>query len=181
MFCNPVLFIIFTTRYFQYYLPDLNKRQQTIPINQQPDILNLYDKYSALLLGYIYEIVKDHELAEQYLISTFKHITDQYHDVVSAQNIWIKLQQIAKCALADFFKSIKDCDSAAVAKKNSLQIKAISKMTEEQRTVFCGIYYHGKTTEALAKQLNKPELTIRKTLKEAFAIIRQGREHTGIH
>ncbi|MGZ3756774.1 MAG: RNA polymerase sigma factor [Mucilaginibacter sp.] len=159
----------------------MDTQQQTITTSHQQGLLNLYDKYASLLLGYIYEIVKDHELAEQYLISTFKHIADQYHDIVSAQNIWSKLQQIAKRTLAEFFVSIKDCDSTAVSTKNSLQIKVISKMTEEQRTVFCGVYYHGKTTAALAKQLSKPELTIRKTLKEAFAIIRQGREHTGIH
>jgi DNA-directed RNA polymerase specialized sigma24 family protein len=46
-------------------------------------------------------------------------------------------------------------------------------MTEGQRMVFCGIYYHRKTTAALANELNLPEQELRLRLKEAFMIIRQ--------
>jgi len=152
-------------------------KQQTIQLNEQQGILDLYDKYSGMLLGYIYEIVKDRELAEQYLVSVFKSIPGQYHEIYRAENIWCHLQQLAKNKLSDFLKTIKDCEPYTVIGLNSTQTTLISQMDDEQKNVFCAIYYHGKTTAELAVQLNKPELIIRKTLKEAFAIIRKSREH----
>jgi hypothetical protein len=114
------------------------------------------------------------------MVSVFKGAYDQYNDIYSAENTWCRLQQLAKIKLADFFATIKDCDTHVLPDLNN-KSNIINLMDDEQRNVFCAIYYHGKNTADLAKQLNKSELIIRKTLKEAFAIIRQGREHSGVH
>ena len=154
--------------------------QQSVQTNDRESMLNLYDRYSGMLLGYIFEIVKDKELAEQYMVSVFKDVSDRLHEIYHAENTWARLQQIAKCKLADFFASIKDCDTRVLpdlSNKNNV----INLMSDDQRDVFCAVYYHGKTTANVAKQLQKSELEIRKILKEAFAIIRQSREHTGVY
>ncbi|MNY41896.1 hypothetical protein D3C86_1767410 [compost metagenome] len=52
-----------------------------------------------------------------------------------------------------------------------------AQLTSEQQHVFRGVYYHGKSIETIAKSENKPEDLIRKTLKEAFDIIRNSCGH----
>jgi len=47
-------------------------------------------------------------------------------------------------------------------------------MSDEQKLVFCYVYYKGKTTAQLAAELDRSEESIRKALKEAFAIIKKG-------
>ena len=47
-------------------------------------------------------------------------------------------------------------------------------MGEEQKRVFCYVYYQGKTISQLAVEFGKSEESIRKALKEAFAIIKKG-------
>jgi len=156
-------------------------QEQSLKITQQQGVLNLYDKYAAMLLGYIFEIVKDNELAEQYMVSIFKSISEQYHDILKADNTWCRLQQLAKVKLTDFVKTVKDCDVPASTIIINAQNKLINQMNMEQQNVFCAVYYHGKSINKLAVELNKSELEIRKTLKEAFLIIRKDREHTGVH
>jgi DNA-directed RNA polymerase specialized sigma24 family protein len=159
----------------------LKSQLQPIQINQQQGMLILYDKYAAMLLGYIYEIVKDHELAEQYMVRVFKSISDKYLEVKKAKNTWCKLQQLAKNILVDFCKTEQGIETLTIPNASVTHNKLIDQMNNEQRIIFCAIYYQGKTTAQLVVKLNKSELTIRKTLKEAFAIIRKSREYTGVH
>jgi len=51
--------------------------------------------------------------------------------------------------------------------------KFLKLMNREQKEVFCGIYHSGTTISKLAAELNTNEAFIRKTLKEAFAIIKR--------
>ncbi|MNJ98929.1 hypothetical protein D3C87_166990 [compost metagenome] len=40
--------------------------------------------------------------------------------------------------------------------------------------IFCDSYYYGKTIEEISIELNQPEASIRKSLRQAFAIIKTG-------
>jgi len=136
-------------------------------------MINLYDRYAAMLLGYIFEIVKDHELAEQYMIKVFKSVADEFNNIYQTDNAWCKLQLLAKKQLTGFFNKINADCAPGDTKLSATQNALTASMTAEQRTVFCAIYYHGKTTSELAGLLNQPESYIRKTLKDAFAVIRK--------
>jgi len=133
----------------------------------------LYDKYSGMLFGYIYEIVKDTRLAEQHLISFYSNLKE-YLDEINADgaNTWCQLQRLAKRHLsASFINTTAQTESELVT--NYTGNKCLGMMTSEQRHVFCNIYYHGKTVAELAYSLNKPEDIVRKHLKDAFTILKQ--------
>jgi hypothetical protein len=134
---------------------------------------DLYNRYAGILLGYLSETVKDHKLAEQHLISIFNSISQDLNDLNGTEtNTWCLLQRLAKKHLTGF--------SVASGKTNGETViepgrnKFLDQMTNEQQVVFYCIYYNHKTITQLAEELNKPEELIRKTLREAFAIIRKG-------
>lgn len=137
-----------------------------------------------MLLGYIFDVVKDDKLAEQYLVDTFKDVSVQVNEFAAdAANDYCKLQLLARKKLAPFFDTIKNCAvTDTVANGNDTRTnKYIERMNNGQQIVFCGIHYHGKTVGAMAKELNTGEDAIRRLLKEAFAIIRNNRNDAGVH
>jgi hypothetical protein len=132
---------------------------------------SLYDSYAGMLLGYILEVVKNHSIAEQYLVGLFQSL--QFKDVQDIMqpgiNTYCRLQQLARKKLNE-----ADNNDGTIATSDSAPNQNIytQLMTPDQQLVFCGVHYHGKTTAMLAIELNKPEAQIRQLLKESFTIIR---------
>jgi DNA-directed RNA polymerase specialized sigma24 family protein len=151
----------------------LNTQQQITPLDAPQYVITLYDRYAGMLLGYIYEIVKDRQLAEDYTADVFARIAHNGNHL-PADSVWLQLKNAAKTRLAPFYQSVAACDDYSAAYMHN---NHVVRMSSEQRNVFCAVYYHNKTTAQLAAQFNKPESEIRKTLKEAFAFIKQRREH----
>lgn len=146
---------------------------QTQPLS----VYNLYDDYGAMLLGYIFEVVKDKKVAEDYLVQTFSSVALKFNEINwSESNKWGLLQRIAKNELAKYNEAAADCDAHTTA-KNATPNKYLDKMTDEQKLVFCNVYYSKRTTAQLAAEINKPEELVKKLLKEAFAIIRKSNEN----
>lgn len=138
-----------------------------------------------MLLGYIKEVVKEIAIAEQYLIEVFNDL--QHKDIeeilAPGANAFLRLQQLTRKKLSSFISTVEDCaDQVEITTKKAIQgNKFIDLMDQEQQLVFCGVHYHGKTTAALATELNKPEDTIRQLLRESFTIIRKNRNDTAVH
>jgi hypothetical protein len=129
-----------------------------------------------MLLGYISEIVKDSKLAEQHLISIYNYISEHINEITGdGTNTWCQLRLLAKKQLELFDGTISDdqLTSDDLSKYNDRN-RFLSLMSFEQKQVFCNIYYYGKTTAVLAKELNKSEDLIRMALKEAFIVIKKG-------
>jgi len=129
-----------------------------------------------MLFGYIFDIVKDAQIAEQYLVHIYNNLPKNFNELYADDcNIWCQLQRLAKKQLSAYFDSAKTGYgiSEEELKVYHARNKYIALMSGEQQQVFCSIYYRGKTTAQLSKQLNKGEDVIRKTLKEAFAIIKR--------
>lgn len=132
----------------------------------------IYDQYAGLLYGYIYEVVKDKQIAEQYLLSVFNDLPQHLQDVLQpGVNTYNRLQQMARRSLNSFFETVPDCPPAdnVPARPN----KFLSRMNAEQQIVFCNIHYNGKSIGKLAAELDKGEDEIRKILQQAFAAIRR--------
>ena len=136
----------------------------------------LYDKYAGMILGYIYDIVKDNKLAEQHLVTFYSGLPANYKDAIpDGENTWCHLQRLVKKQLSGFNNDVKadyqpkEIDLVTYNNRN----KFLKLMTHEQKEVFCGIYHYGKTISQLAAEQNTNEDFIRKTLKEAFAIIKK--------
>lgn len=133
---------------------------------------DIYDQYAGLLYGYIYEVVKDRNTAEQYLLSVFNELPQHLHYVVQpGVNTYYRLQQLARKALNNFFETV--ADSPAAVNIPARPNKFLSRMSAEQQLVFCNIHYNGKSVSKMAAELDKGEDEIRKILQQAFAAIRR--------
>lgn len=150
--------------------------KQEVLTNSSSIIHALYDEYAGLLLGYIYEVVKDREIAEEYLVSVFNELPCHLHEITRpGLNTYHQLQLLTRKVLADYFATIPACVPAN-PEKNYLPSnpnKFLSGMTEEQQLIFCSVHYHGKSICVLAAELNISETAIKKTLKQAFEVIRR--------
>lgn len=150
--------------------------QQEVLTNNASATRALYDEYAGLLLGYIYEVVKDRGMAEQYLISVFNEMPGHLHEIKQpGLNTYHQLQLLTRKVLADYFETIPVC-KATDPEENYLPSRSnkfLSGMTDEQRLIFCSIHYHGKSIETLAAEMNMPEDVIKKILQQAFTAIRR--------
>jgi hypothetical protein len=139
---------------------------------------NLYNNYAAMLLGYIFEVVKNRSEAEQYLIAVFTDAQSQIDEFYKpGVNAFCRLQLMARKKLADFFLSIGECNIGGSQHQQPFtgKNKFIQQMDTQQQFVFCGLHWHGKTIGKVAAELNKTENDIRKILKECFTIIRNSK------
>jgi uncharacterized protein YktB (UPF0637 family) len=155
------------------------KQDQALLQTKPLSIHSLYDAYAGMLLGYIFEVVKDKKTAEDYLVKTFSSIAEKFNEVNWAEtNNWCVLQRFAKDELASYNDKSKGWKTSSTTNyKGGLPNKYLDRMSDEQRLVFCNIYYSKKTTAQLAQEINKSEELIKQLLKDAFAIIRTANEN----
>jgi hypothetical protein len=144
--------------------------QEKISAKQSYSMHELYDKYSGMLFGYIQEVVKDTERAEQQLVNFYFTVKDQLHEINAGdnENKWCHLQRLLKKHLSDLTEPLER--DVMISHSGN---KYLGMMNNEQKYVFYHVYYHGRSTAELSYILNKPEHLVRKNLKEAFAILRQ--------
>ena len=148
---------------------------QMIIDHPSQSIRYLYDQYAGMLLGYIFEVVKDRKLAEDYLVKIFSALS--LRDEIPNQeqvSSWCSLLKFAKAKL-QLFHAGNPYETAHVQSGVALSQPVntyLDRLNELQRSVFCGVYHHGKTISALSTALNTTEDLTRKTLKEAFLIMR---------
>ncbi|NQX40016.1 Sigma-70, region 4 [Pedobacter steynii] len=146
--------------------------------HQPESIRSLYDRHAGMLLGYIFEVVKDRKLAEEYLIKVFCDLSIRYNDVNrTGISGWPQLQKFAREKLLSLPDSPRYVSLNAGVKISDSPNSYLRQLTEEQRQVFCDVYYNGRTIADISITLNKTEDLTRKTLKEAFAIMRKGSEN----
>ena len=139
-------------------------------------VRGLYESYSAMLLGYMLEVVKDRKLAEECMVQLFCDISQNFdaRDWESG-NSWCRLQRLAQRKLNTFTSAFSQCKPTTLGVTMSFaQNNYLKLLNDEQRQVFCAIYYHRKPVSEVSKELNITEDLTRKTLKEAFAIMRDG-------
>ena len=139
------------------------------------DLKNLYAQYADKLLGYILPIVNNRQLAEDCVVKIFTHISSSKNALQANgnSNTWSWLRALANNEVKRLSKATNECKSVVDNSSYIQSHKYLNSMNKVQRLVFCGVYYHRKTTAALANELNLPEQELRLKLKEAFMIIRK--------
>ncbi|MCD0490167.1 hypothetical protein LPB86_18140 [Pedobacter sp. MC2016-14] len=153
--------------------------QQIISAAPAVNINILYDKYAGMLLGHVFTIVKDLKLAEEYLVLIFCELAHKFnHKEPHHINNWCQLQRFAMQKLTPFTIDIcnDEKSSGQSSAGNDLKNTLLDLMNEDEKYIFCAVYYHGKNISKIALQLNKSEDSVRKILKQAFAIMRIGIE-----
>lgn len=159
--------------------------QTPAPLSQSKAavIQNLYDNYAATLLGYIFEVVQNQLVAEQYLIAVFNDVPNELEEFSKNRTGRLcRLQIMARKKLGHFFEALEnDTDKRAWGNLPRINNRYVALMTPLQQQVFCGIHYQFKSTGSIAIELNETEEEVRKTLKECFTIIRNGRNDEKIY
>ncbi|WP_442588912.1 hypothetical protein ACSBL2_23030 [Pedobacter sp. AW31-3R] len=148
-------------------------------IQKQPvTIHSLYESYGGMLLGYIFEIVKDRKVADECLVKIFSDVALHFAtmDWDNGSN-WMKLQRFAKERLSTFMDNPTQIESSAAGIVKQASNEYFERLNDAQKTVFCNVYYKNKKIDEISIELNKQEDSIRKTLKEAFAIMRNDSEN----
>lgn len=157
------------------------KNNQQAAIRQTSErISTIYQAYSGMLLGYITEVVKDRTLAEEYLVRIFCALAGQPDRLNRAEGYtWEELRKFARAQLSELMHPLRQLSTGPAPKPavRGPENKYLEKLSEPQRHVFCGIYYQGKSVAVLSAELNQPEEKIRKTLKEAFLLMRKSGEN----
>lgn len=65
------------------------------------NVRSLYERYASMLMGYIFAIVKDKQVAESYLVKIFSNISAQFNEIDWEQgSAWEHLRRFAKQELA---------------------------------------------------------------------------------
>lgn len=150
--------------------------EETLRVNNSTQLQRLYNSYADLLFGYIYEVVNDRTIAEKYLLSVFCNLSQELESKKNEEiSNWAQIFRYTKQKLATFNVVPNDPppDKSETIKHQKLH-PCLIYLNDEQRQIFCDSYYYGKTIEAISIELNQPEASIRKSLRQAFAIIKTG-------
>jgi Txe/YoeB family toxin of Txe-Axe toxin-antitoxin module len=158
----------------------LKNEPQALIETKRVSVRILYDRHASMLLGYIFEIVKDRNLAEKYLVKIFCDVSQHFNEINwDDTNSWCQLQRFAKNKLSQLINSsdlVKDLEIQGAGSSDS-HAKYPDLFSEEQHRIFYDVYYYGKSIEEISKELNKTEESTRKALKEAFTIMRNSCEN----
>lgn len=142
-----------------------------VPSAEPKDIRWFYDKYAAMLLGYINGIVQDHRKSEDHLISILTSFTAEFGAQERSQlSIWLELRQYAQSKLALVSEKNHSLSPAPVSSNRNLDL-----LDDLQKQIFCAVYYHGKSLSHLATTLGSEEDEIRNQLKLSIDKMRRNR------
>ncbi|MGM9474994.1 hypothetical protein ACS5PU_01140 [Pedobacter sp. GSP4] len=142
-----------------------------VPPAEPKDIRWFYDKYAAMLLGYINGIVQDHQKSEDHLVSILTSFTQDFGgEEKSNLSIWLELRQYAQYKLSLFTDAEPALNPIATQGKANLEL-----LTDLQKRIFCSVYYHGKSISYLATTLNSSLDEIRNELKLSIDKMRRAR------
>ncbi|RZK81295.1 MAG: hypothetical protein EOO92_05040 [Pedobacter sp.] len=136
------------------------------------DISSVYDRYAGMLLGFISQIIKNKEQAEEKMITIFSELGKAVYVNHSARaediriNSWNDLRVFA----LNFLPAQNSSTLPTASPVNG-------KLTELQQQVFNIAYYQKRSINEIAAQLNQTEDSIRKALREAFAVMKGNREN----
>jgi len=150
------------------------KIEEMLTANNSRQLQELYNNYGGMLFGYIFEVVKDRQLAETYLLKVFANISKrielQNHEEI---NSWAQVFRYTKHQLGSFSNPTEDgpANQSETIKYKELH-PCLTRLNDEERKIFCDSYYYGKTIDAISTELNQSEALIRKTLRQAFITIR---------
>ena len=147
---------------------------KAVQVQESVKIQEVYDQYSGMLYGYLLKVLKDKEQAEKLLVGIFDDIAKNVDESGNCDSYtWCGLYRMAKAKLMKLINdegNSNDQDMMVYTLGNNMY----QGMTDEQKQVFYETYYGGKKITQLAAQLSKSEESIKKTLMEAFTILRRG-------
>lgn len=149
----------------------MSKAVLNVPPAEPKDIRWFYDKYAAMLLGYINGVVRDPRKSEDHLINILTSFTEDFDsEERSNLSIWLELRQYAQNKLARAILKDQSLTSNAAIAHGNLDL-----LDDLQKKIFSAVYYHGKSISYLAATLGYDESEIRNQLKLSIDKMRRAR------
>lgn len=150
----------------------------------------LYDNYSAALLGVVLKITRNREIAEDVLQESFVKIwknIDSYNEERAALFTW--MLNIARNDAIDKIRTkayrtetqnieesvdIVDRDNNVELRQDSLDMKRlVAKLNPQQKEVIDAVYFNGYTHEEASEVLNIPLGTLKTRVRAAMKELRK--------
>src|ERR1700760_3209477 len=112
----------------------------------------LYERYGAMILGYLTETLQDQKLAEEQLVIILGDFVGQQTHLTGGDFNWIQLHKFARAKLAklSLFSQQDVYNVPATISGNN----AWHKMNADQQHVFYNSYHCVKPIALIAQQLN---------------------------
>lgn len=144
------------------------------PLPQSQDQLRwLYQRYSALLLGYIFEIVPDQKKSEEYLVTILSRFAvDFKEELTHGQVTWIKLLCYSRNLLPQLRNNKQHPNGNEIQSAKNYNHSQLEVLSNLEKEIFCEIYYHGRSISDLANRMQESEEVIRSSFKLSFDKIR---------
>jgi hypothetical protein len=146
------------------------KAAKQSPYENPVDIRWIYNKYSAMLLGYIQGTLKNQHHSEKQLVKIFSSYMKEHSDYDVEKLTWLHLRQYAQKHLSQL--NLKPQDSEVSITSAHPNNKVLELLNEAERRVFSEIYYHRKSINYLSGILSLPENEVRGLLKSSLDKIR---------
>lgn len=151
----------------------LQTTHQGLQVQNSEILKEAYNKYGSMLYGYLLSVLNDDTKAGQLLIGIFDDLAKTMNDTGECRPYsWCDLYRMAKSKLIHLACDDNEADHNLLV--FALGRKMYNDMSGLQRQVFYEAYYNCKMINELAVKLDQSEEIIRKTLKEAFLILRRG-------
>ena len=144
----------------------------------QDHIRLLYQKYGALLLGYISGVVPDRQKSEEYLVAILGRFSIDFPERIRNEAVnWLQLLQYSRKMLSTLQSTNHPNKNHSIGKQAvpSCTDVGLALLSSREKEIFCSIYYHGKSISDLAKSMSESESTIRSEFKLSFDKIRSAR------
>jgi hypothetical protein len=144
---------------------------------KEPAISFLYNRYSAMLLGFTVQFIPDRGEAEKVLAAIFDHIANRLQDAcTSSMGVYCWLQAEARKIILDYKNNGQHLKNPAPG--FDMQTKAcyaafLQDASTEHQAVFRELFYNGRKKEEVARCLQKDIANIDRLLRECLQIIRK--------
>ncbi|WP_443939271.1 hypothetical protein [Pedobacter sp. MW01-1-1] len=146
-------------------LEDANKIQK-----ERIDVLkHLYDQYGGMVMGYMFGVVKERNLAQEYLIQFFSEISTDFFDAkLTSAQVWCALYKLAKSYLSMVL--VKGIGNEAAG--TAIPVQGLQDLSSGHRAVFHSVY-NGEMaiTELSDAQSTHPD-EVKKMMRETFITMR---------
>lgn len=145
----------------------------------------LVQRYHTRVYGYVYDKVKEHNMAEEIVQETFVKAYTALHQCRQPQAFSHWLLSIAQNNCRMWFRKVKkdqtvDLDSvvaSAVSESNLERLATVESLigtlAKDYQIILKMKYYDGMSCEQIAKRLRKPMGTVMSQLSRCYEIIRE--------
>ncbi len=160
---------------------------QAIALGDEQAFASLYDRYSAVLLGFLVVMLRSRAEAEEVLLEVFLDIWQHASHFDEARNspfAWL-ISLARRRAVSrsrerqrggvSIFENLLNAEPDTTLSEQSKSVRqALAQMSDDERHILLSAFFGGLTPAEIGSQLNMPLATVRMRLGSALVKLREG-------